>query len=196
MGAKLKLGGGKTGFYRRLSLSRPSPTLVTNPIMPATDLCHPTEDRPLSVEEYRAIQGFPQDWIICGSIMAQYKQIGNAVPIKLGEAIAKAILADMAGSDMRDAIPQGFAFSRYRNTNEHSWRVHFERELQKAYAQLGISLQLDSAKAAAKTKTTAKTKTEAQSTVARRRKKSPDAAVVAAVVPQEQGWLHGLDIGA
>ena len=78
MGSKLQLGGGKTGFYRRLNYDRPAPTLVTNPTMPATDLCHPTENRPLSVEEYGSIQEFPQDWVICGPILEQYKQIGNA----------------------------------------------------------------------------------------------------------------------
>ena len=61
MGKSFYLGGGKTGFLRRLSYSKPSPTLVTNPTMPATDLAHPTEDRPLSVEEYACIQEFPQD---------------------------------------------------------------------------------------------------------------------------------------
>ena len=43
-------GGGKTGFYRRLSWNKPSPTLVTRPTMPATDLCHPELIRPLSCE--------------------------------------------------------------------------------------------------------------------------------------------------
>ena len=37
------MSGGKTGFFRRLSFSEPSPTLVTVPTMPATDLIHPTE---------------------------------------------------------------------------------------------------------------------------------------------------------
>lgn len=63
--------------------------MVTNPTMPATDLAHPTEDRPLSVEEYACIQEFPQDWQICGAILDQYKQIGNAVPIKLGRQLPK-----------------------------------------------------------------------------------------------------------
>ena len=52
-------GGGKTGFLRRLAWDSPSPTLVTNPAMPATDLCHPEEDRPLSVEEYKRLQQLP-----------------------------------------------------------------------------------------------------------------------------------------
>jgi DNA (cytosine-5)-methyltransferase 1 len=57
--------------------------------MPATDLCHPEELRPLSVEEYAAIQTFPQGHIVCGKIDDQYRQIGNAVPCLFGEAIAR-----------------------------------------------------------------------------------------------------------
>ena len=140
MGAKLKLGGGKTGFYRRLSFDKPSPTLVTNPTMPATDLCHPTEDRPLSVEEYSCIQGFPQDWKICGPILEQYKQIGNAVPIKLGEAIAKTILADMNNT----RLPQyeGFPYSRYKFTNDVSWQENMDEALKKARSDKQSSIQL------------------------------------------------------
>ena len=132
MGAKLNLGGGKTGFYRRLNFSRPSPTLVTDPTMPATDLCHPTQDRPLSVEEYRRIQEFPDDWVICGCVKEQYRQIGNAVPIRLGEAIARTILADMGGV----ALPQvaGCAYSRYRNTSDVTWRKSMDRILEEARA--------------------------------------------------------------
>ena len=129
MGHKLQLGGGKTGFYRRLNFSRPSPTLVTNPTMPATDLCHPIEDRPLSVEEYSRIQEFPDDWVICGPILEQYRQIGNAVPVKLGEAIARTIIADMKGEPLR-AIP-GFPYSRYKNTNEITWKKQMNAILKK-----------------------------------------------------------------
>lgn len=136
MGSKLKLGGGKTGFYRRLSFSKPSPTLVTNPTMPATDLCHPTENRPLSVEEYSRIQGFPDDWKICGSILEQYKQIGNAVPIKLGEAIAKTVISDMRG----EKLPQisGFKYSRYKNTSDITWKKNMEQKLEKIKAAQNI----------------------------------------------------------
>lgn len=124
MGKSFFLGGGKTGFLRRLSYSKPSPTLVTNPAMPATDLAHPIENRPLSVEEYSCIQEFPEDWIICGSILDQYKQIGNAVPIKLGEAIAKTILNDIQGKKYENTE---FAYSRYKNTNEISWAKAMEK---------------------------------------------------------------------
>lgn len=124
MGKSFYLGGGKTGFYRRTSFSKPSPTLVTSPTMPATDLGHPTEDRPLSVEEYKAIQGFPSSWEICGSIEDQYKQIGNAVPIKLGEAIAKAIIDDLnkQNKDTNERF-KGFEYSRYKNTSDQAWTL-------------------------------------------------------------------------
>lgn len=136
MGSKLKLGGGKTGFYRRLNFSRPSPTLVTDPTMPATDLCHPNENRPLSVEEYSRIQEFPDTWQICGPINEQYKQIGNAVPIKLGEAIARTIIADMKG----EILPQipGFLYSRYKNTSDVTWRVAMDAALKKARAAQNV----------------------------------------------------------
>lgn len=119
MGNKIKLGGGKTGFFRRLSSCKPSPTLVTDPTMPATDLCHPTKLRPLSVEEYKAIQEFPSNWKICGPVKEQYRQLGNAVPIKLGQAIAKVIINDMKGI-VKDC-PANFKYSRYKNTNEQSF---------------------------------------------------------------------------
>lgn len=128
LGRAFYLGGGKTGFLRRLSFSRPSPTLVTNPTMPATDLAHPVEDRPLSVEEYGCIQGFPIDWKICGSILDQYKQIGNAVPIKLGEAIAKTIIDDMQGKKHNN---RNFKYSRYINTDDISWGNFMKKELKK-----------------------------------------------------------------
>ena len=123
MGKSYYLGGGKTGFYRRTSFLKPSPTLVTCPTMPATDLAHPVEDRPLSVEEYKAIQGFPNDWIICGKISEQYKQIGNAVPCKLGEAIGKLIVADINSSaENPETVFPGFQFSRYKNTSDKTWK--------------------------------------------------------------------------
>lgn len=120
MGASYFAGGGKTGFYRRLAWDKPSCTLVTHPAMPATDICHPDEDRPLSVTEYKRIQQFPDNWRFHGSLVDQYKQIGNAVPVGLGEAIGRAIIAHAAGEVVNP--PAGFQFSRYRGTDDLTWR--------------------------------------------------------------------------
>lgn len=93
MGGAYNSGGGKVGFYRRLDYNQPSPTLVTSPIQKSSMFCHPVQDRPLSVREYARIQQFPDDWMFSGSTAAKYKQIGNAVPVGLGEAIGKSILS-------------------------------------------------------------------------------------------------------
>lgn len=88
MGGAYTSGGGKTGYYRRLSWDEPSPTVVASLTQMATLLCHPEELRPLSIDEYKRIQGFPDDWEIPGSIPTMYKLIGNAVPVHLSHAIA------------------------------------------------------------------------------------------------------------
>lgn len=112
-------GGGKTGFFRRLAWDKPAPTLVTHPAMPATDLAHPEENRPLSIEEYKRVQQFPDDWIICGNLLEQYRQVGNAVPCGLGEAIGKLITGIYQGKKVESI--EGFQYSRYINTDHISW---------------------------------------------------------------------------
>lgn len=89
MGGAYHSGGGKVGFYRRLAYDQPSPTLVTSPVQKATMLCHPTQDRPLSVREYMRIQQFPDSWVVAGNASDCYRQIGNAVPIGLGKALGQ-----------------------------------------------------------------------------------------------------------
>lgn len=119
LGASLDSGGGKTGFLRRLDWEKPSCTLVTSPCMPATDICHPIENRPISVQEYKRIQQFSDDWVVCGSVIDQYRQIGNAVPVGLGEAVGKAIISHLSGKN--EVPPENFPFSRYKFTDEKSW---------------------------------------------------------------------------
>jgi len=87
------LEGGKTGIGRRLSWDEPSLTLTCAPAQNQTGRCHPSETRPLTVREYARIQTFPDDWEFCGSVMSQYKQIGNAVPVNLSEAIGRSLIA-------------------------------------------------------------------------------------------------------
>lgn len=91
LGGAYKSSGGRVGFYRRLSFDKPSPTLLTSPDQKGTMMCHPTENRPLSVAEYARIQQFPDDWMFCGSVSAKYRQIGNAVPVGLARAVAGAL---------------------------------------------------------------------------------------------------------
>jgi DNA (cytosine-5)-methyltransferase 1 len=98
MGAASEAAGGKMGFYRRLSYEEPSPTLVTSPVQKATMLCHPNVTRPLSVSEYAAIQGFPENWQFAGGLADQYRQVGNAVPIQLGYSLGRTLQAIASGA--------------------------------------------------------------------------------------------------
>lgn len=129
MGKSYYSGGGKTGFLRRLHWNKPSPTLVTHPAMPATDLAHPQENRPLSVQEYKRIQEFPENWEIQGSILDKYKQIGNAVPVGLGRAIGKHIIKLLNTEKIKTY--QDFAYSRYKCTNDEDWKTEFETIIRK-----------------------------------------------------------------
>lgn len=113
MGGAYASGGGKVGFYRRLSYDQPSPTVVTSPVQKATMMCHPTQDRPLSVKEYARIQQFPDEWVFTGTTAAKYRQIGNAVPVGLAEAIGKAVIATADKSAV-------VATKRFRGTNIHN----------------------------------------------------------------------------
>lgn len=130
LGNSYPLGGGKTGFLRRLAWDKPSPTLINHPSnFPATDLCHPDVIRPLSIEEYARIQQFPDDWEFAGNITHIYKQIGNAVPIGFGEIIGKHIIN--FEENQKNARKQdneiGNYYSRYKNTSH----LYFESLLKK-----------------------------------------------------------------
>ena len=113
-------GGGRSGFLRRLAWNKPSPTLVTNPTMPATDLAHPTLNRPLSVQEYTALQGFPPEWEIAGPVKEKYRQLGNAVPVALAHAIGTTLINDIT-KNHPTPIPN-FPHSRYKNTTETTYQ--------------------------------------------------------------------------
>ena len=119
MGKAYVLSGGKTGFLRRLSFDEPAPTLVTSPTMPATQLCHPKELRPLSVEEYARIQQFPDTWIFEGRIESIYKQIGNAVPVGLGKAVGNQIIRHINHlTSPTEEEDNKIPYSRYTNSTD------------------------------------------------------------------------------
>ena len=111
LGGAYTAGGGRMGFYRRLTWFEPSPTLVTSPAMKATMMVHPWEDRPLSVGEYLRIQGFPDTWKVVVSVAAAYRLFGEAVPVPLAKAIARAVrdkvLLRKTESQVQSAVKYG-----------------------------------------------------------------------------------------
>ncbi|MFC9095980.1 DNA cytosine methyltransferase [Streptomyces sp. NPDC057072] len=82
----------------RLRLGEPSVTIRTEFYKPEKGrYLHPTRNRPITHYEAARIQGFPEDFRWCGTKVEIARQIGNAVPIPLGRAIASAIYACLRG---------------------------------------------------------------------------------------------------
>jgi DNA (cytosine-5)-methyltransferase 1 len=59
--------------------------------------------RRLCPRECAAIQTFPSNWKFAGSRISQYRQIGNAVPPVLAEAIGSAMLSNVSGDRQSQA---------------------------------------------------------------------------------------------
>ena len=88
--------------------------------MPATDLCHPEELRPLSVQEYAAIQTYPSWFEFSGRLADKYRQIGNAVPVHFGEIVGQHLAAfDERRLETADQVSS--RLSRYVGTDHSSW---------------------------------------------------------------------------
>lgn len=74
----------------RLWWNRPSVTIRTEFYKPEKGrYLHPEYDRPITHREAAIIQSFPDDFVFVGSKTEVARQIGNAVPPKLGEALAR-----------------------------------------------------------------------------------------------------------
>jgi DNA (cytosine-5)-methyltransferase 1 len=88
------------------SVDEPSPTVrgVNRPI-PAGYSGHPGDTapvtrkvRPLTTKERSMIQTFPESFVLCGNKTETEQIIGNAVPVKLAEYVAKRLLEYLIGS--------------------------------------------------------------------------------------------------
>jgi DNA (cytosine-5)-methyltransferase 1 len=87
---------GHKDVYGRIDPSRPGPTMTTACINPSKGrFVHPTQNHGISARHAARFQGFPDSFKFDGGLMASGKQIGNAVPIKLGEAVIGAIITGL-----------------------------------------------------------------------------------------------------
>ncbi len=88
---------GHSDVYGRICRAKPGPTMTTACINPSKGrFVHPTEDHGITLREAARFQTFPDDFIFEGGLMAAGAQIGNAVPVRLGEVVIKAVTAALA----------------------------------------------------------------------------------------------------
>lgn len=75
---------------------------------------HPVEHRTLSVREAARVQTFPDDFRFAGSRSHAFRQIGNAVPPALAEAIARSIRRAAAGRPLPSLQRESTRLARIR----------------------------------------------------------------------------------
>ena len=103
MGQSFYSSGGRRGMARRISWDEQCLTLTTSPHQKQTDRIHPDETRPFTVREYARIQDFPDEWKFAGGIASQYRQIGNAVAVRMAKAVGKSIVDALDGKIKKQA---------------------------------------------------------------------------------------------
>lgn len=87
----------QSSVYGRMRWDTPGPTMTTHCVSLGTGrFGHPTQNRAISLREAALIQSFPKNYRFAESSEKVYmtwlsRHIGNAVPVKLGSAIAKSI---------------------------------------------------------------------------------------------------------
>ncbi|MBW4795531.1 DNA cytosine methyltransferase [Pseudomonas tolaasii] len=83
---------GHTDVYGRIDPSVPGPTMTTACINPSKGrFVHPIENHGITLRQAARFQTFPDDYVFKGGLIAAGVQIGNAVPVLLGEVLLKAI---------------------------------------------------------------------------------------------------------
>ena len=94
-----------TKRYGRLSFDGFSGTVLTKCDPHWGTVFLPDQDRTLSVREAARLQSFPDSYRFLGSRVSQYVQVGNAVPVLMAMAIAKAVREHLACNVAESTAP-------------------------------------------------------------------------------------------
>ena len=81
-----------TDKYKKLDWDELSRSITAHIAKDGYWYIHPEQPRTLSVREAARVQTFPDDFRFAGTRSDAFRQIGNAVPPRLGEAAARALL--------------------------------------------------------------------------------------------------------
>lgn len=88
---------GRHNTYGRLRWDEPALVITTSSGKPSSTPCiHPEQHRAWTLREAARLQGFPDDFEFVGGDESIRRQIGNAVPPRLGSVIGEALLRHFA----------------------------------------------------------------------------------------------------
>lgn len=91
-----------SGTWTRMRKDELSVTITTRFDTPSSGkFTHPFLNRAITVREAARIQSFPDSFVFKGTKGSQMKQVGNAVPPKLAEAVAEVIKKDMEDEETK-----------------------------------------------------------------------------------------------
>lgn len=102
--ADLQPSSGYHNSYSRLDSEEPAVAITSNMSKPSSARCiHPFQDRGLTPREGARLQTFPDTYTFSGRLGATRRQIGNAVPPYLGEALGYYLRRDVFGRELSAA---------------------------------------------------------------------------------------------
>ena len=82
--------------YYKLRPNVPCKTITAHMRLDCNMYIHPAQARGLTVREAARVQGFPDNYVFCGTLQAMYRQVGNAVPPPLAKVLASAIYPEVS----------------------------------------------------------------------------------------------------
>lgn len=104
---------GHKDVYGRIDPRVPGPTMTTACINPSKGrFVHPTKNHGITVRHAARFQTFPDYFIFHGGLIAAGQQIGNAVPVLLGEALLRTV-----AEGVHNGCPIAAPKQRKRNKN-------------------------------------------------------------------------------
>lgn len=97
-----------TDKYKRLARDQLCRSITAHIAKDGYWYIHPEQHRTLSVREAARVQTFPDDFRFAGTQTHRYRQIGNAVPVRLSRAVGRAVLEALGSEGGKEAARDAF----------------------------------------------------------------------------------------
>jgi DNA (cytosine-5)-methyltransferase 1 len=116
-----------TDKYKRLASDHLCRSITAHIAKDGYWYIHPDQHRTLSIREAARVQTFPDDFRFAGTQTHRFRQIGNAVPVRLGRVVGESILETLAGEGgqlaTRDAFRSQLLAWHGERPSHRPWRT-------------------------------------------------------------------------